>query len=328
MKVSVITPFYEGNKYMEDYQDMMLMNMANLSESDEIEVVLVNDSPGTVISLRGAVAANRNWKIVKNPRNSGIHWSRVNGLANATGDYILFLDQDDKLASDAIASFLERARHLAEVGKAVNEGVKSQKAQAEETGLQMDGAQEAMCYQVIVANAVLEQKDWEQLWYRTAYHKTLVGDLRTYLRVGTQIISPGQCLIPKALIPQFWIDHIMVKNGSDDYFLWLLMLEEGIPFNYLDKPLYVHHFTEQNLSADTTVTDESSYEFIEILRGQEDNMRPADLFTLERMLHFKQDFRRADRSGKIRLALHHPSLMWSNIVFKWRTKTGYGFNRG
>ncbi|MCR5668092.1 MAG: glycosyltransferase family 2 protein [Lachnospiraceae bacterium] len=307
MKVSVITPFYEGNNYIEAYQDMMLKNIEHLSEEDELEVLLVNDSPWEAVSLRGAVATSRNWRIIKNQKNYGIHLSRVHGLMEATGDYVIFLDQDDKLADNAVATFLEEAKKL-----------------ATETSEGMEGNE--ICYQVIVSNATLEQKDWASSWYRTDYHKSLVGDLRTYLRIGTQIISPGQCLIPRALIPQFWMENTLAKNGADDYFLWILMLEQGVPFSYLDQELYVHHFTEKNLSADTSVTDTSSFEFIEILR-EAGVSYTEDLDVLEHMLRFKDAFRRADKAGKIRLAMKNPGLMISNVVFKIRTKTGYGFNR-
>ncbi len=47
---------------------------------------------------------------------------------------------------------------------------------------------------VIVSNAVLEQEKTKELWYRTPYHKRQIGNLKTYLTVGIQIISPGQCL--------------------------------------------------------------------------------------------------------------------------------------
>ena len=324
MKVSVITPFYQGNNYIEQYQDMMLANLANLAPEDEAEIILVNDSPWEAISLRGAVAANRNWRIIRNAKNAGIHASRIHGLEQSTGDYVIFLDQDDLLADTALRDFLAEARRLASEREDLLAGGAAEASVDASGGLV---AGDAMCYQVIVANATLEQKDWSNLWYRTDYHKSLVGDLKTYLRVGTQIISPGQCLIPKVLIPDFWMDNPLSKNGADDYFLWLLMLEQGVPFSYLDKPLYVHHFTEKNLSADTSVTDASAFEFIDMLRDLPVFMHPEDLRTLEEMLRFKDAFRRANKSGKLKLALRHPGLMWTNVFFKLRTKTGYGFNR-
>ena len=77
MKVSIITPFYKGNNYIEAYQDNMLSNIEHLSEDDEMEVIIVNDSPWEAVALRGSVVANPAFKVVKNRENSGIHLSRI-----------------------------------------------------------------------------------------------------------------------------------------------------------------------------------------------------------------------------------------------------------
>lgn len=46
MKISVITPFYEGEKYMEKYVACMEANRKSLEAAGHsLEVVLVNDSP-------------------------------------------------------------------------------------------------------------------------------------------------------------------------------------------------------------------------------------------------------------------------------------------
>lgn len=298
MLVSVITPFYLGNEYMEKYQQMLLGNEEALSSEDSLEVLIINDSPDTVVKLQGRVAAKRNWHVIANDRNLGIHASRIHGLLEAKGDYVLFLDQDDYLREDAISCFLSFIR-----------------------GLDMEAG-----YQVIVSNAILEQENVSNLWYRKPYHKSLVGNLNTYLTIGTQIISPGQCLIPRSLIPDYWITHPCTRNGADDYFLWILLLELGVPFLYLDEPLYTHHFTSQNLSSDTSVTDESSYQFIEFMR--QDHVAPEDdLNRLEDMLHYKASFRKASLPGKMKLALRRMDILIPNLIFKIRTGTHLGFNR-
>ena len=303
MKVSVITPFYKGNEYLPAYQAMLLKNQARLKYGDEMEVILVNDSPEEAVQLAGTLLIQRNWRLIKNKTNLGIHASRVAGLNEASGDYIIFLDQDDLLAENALALFLEKARDT-----------------AAEQG-------EKVCRSVLVANANLEQKDETNLWYRTAYHTEKIGDLSTYLTVGTMIISPGQCMIPRDKIPAFWKRHIVTKNGADDYFLWLLLLKEGVSFSYIDLPLYTHKFTEKNLSEDTTVTDESSYEFISFLEHKEDFSK-EELSTLRQMLQFKAAFRKGTKTEKLKQIMSHPYLFAVNAAFKAKSHTGYGFNRG
>ncbi|MCR5097800.1 MAG: glycosyltransferase [Lachnospiraceae bacterium] len=301
MKISFITPFYEGNIYMPDYQDMMEKNEEKLKASNAVddtdlymEVILVNDSPGTAIRLDGIYTGRENWHIITNKKNMGIHGSRVAGLAVATGDVVCFLDQDDKIRP--------------------------------ETAFEMLRAAQRHPYKVIVANGDFEIKNELHRIYRTDAHKAMIGELSAYIKVGTQIISPGQCAIPRSVIPEFWCENIMGKNGADDYFLWLLLLGQGIGFHYLDRNLYIHSYTGDNLSADTRVTDESSYEFIDMM-GNGSFLSDDELRKLRRMISYKADFRRAGLMGKLGLTLKNPDIFAANLIYKLRTKTPYGYNR-
>jgi glycosyltransferase involved in cell wall biosynthesis len=318
IRISIITPFYKGNAYMPAYWAMIRRNAETLQESKlknrlDFEVLLVNDSPDEKVMLWDDFPSVR---LIHNPENLGIQRSRIHGLQEAGGDYILFLDQDDILADDAILSF----------GQAV-----------------LDYPDNAAPY-IYVANAVLEQKEWKSLWYRTAYHKRQVGNKKTYLNVGTMIISPGQCLLPKKWIPDFWINHPLSKNGSDDYFLWILLLEAGVSFRYIDKALYIHHYTSKNLSGDTGQTDLSAYEFIEILQNSLSSLQEEqfpigrnlsipvrqtinDMKRLRTMMEFKAHFRSGGKADRIRQILRHPFLFLNNVNFKLQSRTGYGFNR-
>ncbi|WP_028241955.1 glycosyltransferase family 2 protein [Pseudobutyrivibrio ruminis] len=294
MKITVITPFYEGDKYMDSFVDSMLSNEKELSlAGHSLEVILVNDSPWKKLEVPSE--ENSFMKVVTNDGNKGIHFSRVAGLKAATGDYIMFLDQDDVLEGNALVEMLTAA---------INK--KSS---------------------VLVCNANLEQADGTKLlWYRNEYHKSLISDLTTYLRIGIQIISPGQCLIKKDVVPQFWQEHLVQKNGADDYYLWLLLLAAGVRFDYLDKALYTHRYTKSNLSKDTNITDASVYDFLNLL-DECDYFKQEDIFTLHEMITYKNQFRASSTLGKITCSLANLSLFIDNLKFKKNTGTGYGFNR-
>ena len=117
--VSVITPFYDGNDYMMAWQDSLSDNENYLrlrngerKTSYSMEVILVNDSPGIEPVLTGINSGKKNWRVVANKKNEGIHASRVHGLLESKGEYVIFLDQDDILRYDAVSAFLEEAsRH-------------------------------------------------------------------------------------------------------------------------------------------------------------------------------------------------------------------------
>ncbi|MCR4797872.1 MAG: glycosyltransferase [Lachnospiraceae bacterium] len=301
MKISVITPFFDGNAYLGKYLEMMLANEKKLSESNAscgtdyaMEVILVNDSPGVGVGIPALYRQKDNWHVIENERNMGIHASRVKGLQKATGEYVMFLDQDDYITDEAMLTFLQTA---------VAEGS-----------------------DVIVSNAYFETPSVTNLLYRTDYQKERVGDLSTYLCVGTQIVSPGQCALRVDAIPAEWTQNTISQNGADDYFLWLLLLGRQRTFFYVDLPLYTHHYTGENLSGSTEQTDASVLEFLEPLRRSK-ALDKGEVDLLERMIRYKATFRKSGLFGKIFSSFVNMDLFFDNLLFKKRTKTPYGFNR-
>ena len=105
MKVSVITAFYKGNAYMADYKRMIRANQCHLEKGDELEVLIINDSPEEHVVLPED-GGDCNIFIYDQKQNGGIHAARVRGLSLCTGDYVIFLDQDDRLREDAVATFI------------------------------------------------------------------------------------------------------------------------------------------------------------------------------------------------------------------------------
>ena len=163
MKISIITPFYEGAKYMDALVDCLLSNREALAKvGHEMEAILVNDSPWK--TLEAPATESQFIKVITNLENKGIHYSRVAGLAQATGDYIMFLDQDDIITCDALPKLLKTA-------------VSSNA-------------------DVVVANASLEQADGSKLlWYRNSAHKALVGDLKRIYELEFRLFLQGSALL-------------------------------------------------------------------------------------------------------------------------------------
>lgn len=301
MKVSIITPFYKGRKFVSRYKDTIHRNLNFLSEknekegrNDSIEVIIINDSPESSENIFEESASLPFVKLLCNDRNHGIHYSRVRGLSEATGDYVIFLDQDDFLRKDAVYLFMREAEK--------NPG------------------------KIIISNALFEINGSNEPVYKTEKAKELVWDKDTYIKVGTQIISPGQCFIPKGMIPEFWKKNLLTRNGADDYYLWILLLSMGVEAKYLDAPLYVHKESGENLSKSTEKTDVSSFEFIKILRKSE-SVSKKDLDTLLKMLKFKAAFRKGNLFIKGMEALSHPVLFFTTVRYKKVTKTYYGDRR-
>ena len=300
MKVSVITAYYYGNQYINDYIRMLNRNANYIGDNDSIEVIIVNDSPDDHLSidrLRGILGDRLSDKIslnlITNDKNMGIHASRVRGLKASTGEYIIFLDQDDLLSKYAIKTYIDNATANKEV---------------------------------LVSNAIIGTREGYLKWYRSDYQTDRIGDIDCYIDIGTQIISPGHTCINQEAIPSEWSEYICTNNGADDYFLWLLMLNDGVEFKYIDKPLYLHSYTGENLSADTTVTDESTYEFCDYLDAIAHF--PDDYVKrLRRMVEYKAQFRESSYVDKVKTSLNNLDILLPNIEYKIKSRTPLGFNR-
>lgn len=303
MKFAIVTSFFEGDKYIKDYLSFIRENTVNMSSMDELFVILVNDSPWIdLLELVENAMLPQDLKrfechVLTNEENRGIHQSRISGLEMAESlgaEYVMFLDQDDYLSEDAIKVFSETIENTTA--------------------------------DIYISNAILEQKDWSDKWIRTSYHSKVVWDKKTYLKIGTQIISPGQCMIKVTSIPGTWQDHTLTQNGADDYYLWLLMMGEKATHIYIDKPLYTHKYTGENISSDTEATDRSVYAFIPHLR-KFGSVSKKECNLLVRMIDYKSNFRRGGMFKKALFTLLNVDLFLSNLVYKSRTKTGLGFNR-
>lgn len=233
--ISVIVPLYHGKKYINEIVEMMVANLDHCSKVKyRIELIFVNDFPEEFITdadiPNTAVDKKKlNIRLIINEKNEGIHYSRVNGLRQAIGEYIMFFDQDDKIGDDYFESQL----------KHIHNG------------------------DVVVANGVEKKKYYDKLLYRYWFMHLTVKHIWFYAKYDCRIISPGQCLIRKASIPVIWQTQILKNNGADDYGLWLTMLTTKNIFKINRNKLYIHMYTEANTSLDNEKMSKSVYELLE-----------------------------------------------------------------
>lgn len=235
--VSFITPFYNGNRYLPHLCEVLTQNTYGLAQrwpDMQTEWIIVNDSPQTPVEAPASSAFSIH--VVNHPHNAGIHAARATGLQHASGSLVLFLDQDDEIAPDFLVRQVQTIR---------------------DTGAD-----------VVVSNAWIEQSDGRKLLlYRTRFQYRKILRMAVYTKTHNQIVSPGQCLIRRASIPEFWQSHILRQNGSDDLFLWMLMLADHKHFAIVPEPLYTHKYTGSNLSAAVSKMNGSSLEVCDLLRA-------------------------------------------------------------
>lgn len=98
MKVSVIVPVYNTEKYLKKCMDSLLNQ-----NFDDYEIIVINDlSPGNAEEI---IKSYNDKKIVyiKNKTNKGIGYNRNLGIKKAKGEYICFIDSDDYVKEDFIS---------------------------------------------------------------------------------------------------------------------------------------------------------------------------------------------------------------------------------
>lgn len=231
MDVSVITPIYKGNRYINGIFEMIADNAQRAPQLD-IELVLVNDSPDIPLEYDASLVRDFSLKIVENRKNLGIHGARKSGLHSAEGKYILFFDQDDSLTDTAIASQYEYVKNA----------------------------------DAVVSNGWVEDNTGTKRPLFIRHQQNRVNDVDLYFYIGNLIASPGMCLIRKDCIPNCWSQEEMKTNGADDWLLWTGFLLDGRHFEINHDFTYTHKSVGMNTSDDETKMIESSIESLKIMK--------------------------------------------------------------
>ena len=210
-EISVIVPLYKGEKYIFNIVSMIETNYLILIENNidcDIELIFVNDYPEER-NIKKIESEYISVKYVMLKQNIGIHGARVKGLKKAKGEYILFLDQDDTIRSEWMMSQLQI---ISDNG-------------------------------IVICNGKYRNGRYI---YSSCLEQKLSMSRKNIERL--KIISPGQALIKKKCIPKEWYHNILKHNGCDDYYLWLLMLSQGLNFASNNSVLYIHNESGTNQS--------------------------------------------------------------------------------
>ena len=238
MDLSVIIPIYKGEKYLKYWLDIIEANKVSLQKVNStysFEILFVNDYPGEALTIEKSICEKLNIKVYNLPNNRGIHGARVFGYEQARGTYIVFLDQDDKIADNYFLSQLENV--------------------GENDVVVCNGYYERFCMSVKrIIFGTIEQ------------HMTVMYE-DTFIKNWNAIWSPGQVIIRKAAIPSIWTTNIMRVNGADDYFLWILMHKDNRKYGINAERLYTHVDHGDNVSNNSGGMNRSVEEMLSILES-------------------------------------------------------------
>lgn len=212
--ITIIIPLYKGNKFCARLLKMIEKNCLynNLFHKCNVEVIFVNDYPAEQLMFEKRSAVF-DIILIRHKHNMGIHASRVDGIRNANGEYIIMLDQDDLITENWLYSQWNK--------------IVFQKAD--------------FC----VCNGWGGR--FKVLWEEKLF-KNNINDLNYYFRVGNLICSPGQVIMKRKKIPYQWIANIQKYNGTDDFLLWIMILKSGGRF-LINSDLLFYHTPERRFES-------------------------------------------------------------------------------
>lgn len=241
---SIIVPVFHGTQYIDDLIRQSEECCRRLAHEDSVELVLVNDDPLEVLS-KDLESDLIRIITLDTDINRGIHGARVRGLEVCTGDYVLFLDQDDRIAPGYFSSQRECIGH----------------------------------YDGVVCQVIHEKKRY----YNTDRPFEQIMTKEYMMMNGCPVVSPGQVMLRKEAIPDIWKKEILTKNGADDFLLWLCMVSLGSTFALNEKILFEHIVQYENASWNSYNMMCSETEMMHILK-EKHLFSGEDIVKLEQML--------------------------------------------
>lgn len=104
MKISIVIPCYNAEHYLSECLDSILKNA-----SAQFEIICVDDCSidNTIQIIESYLNKNSNIFFVRHSENKGTLEARRSGSLAATGEYILFVDPDDRLVSGCLKNLVQ-----------------------------------------------------------------------------------------------------------------------------------------------------------------------------------------------------------------------------
>lgn len=104
MKLSVVVPMYNSEKYIE-----RCINSIIAQDMKCMEIILINDgsTDKTKYIAEKYVEKYKNIKLIDKEKNEGLSAARNTGIKNAIGEYIVFIDSDDEINNGMFTNMYE-----------------------------------------------------------------------------------------------------------------------------------------------------------------------------------------------------------------------------
>lgn len=219
MKISVVTPFYKGEKYINKLLDSLQHSYQMSNKLIDLEVIIVVDSvdiSSVFFKQFNELYHDLGLRIYFNSINIGVAATRDYGLTLSSGDFVTFIDQDDFVDKKYFTT-LESLDH---------------------------SEADFFLFNGYIYNTVNKKK--VKMYYQTPIvsFKNLINE--------NLIITPSLFIVRKSFIVEKKINFQPPFNeyrGVDDYYFLLQVFKEtDLEYKYNSTPLIYYCIHEHNYS--------------------------------------------------------------------------------
>lgn len=175
-KISIIVPIYKVEPYIRKCLDSICKQT-----HQNLEIILVDDgSPDNCGVICDEYAANDGRICVIHKSNGGVSSARNTGLAEATGEWIGWVDPDDWVEVDMFAYLLGGAMHSGADVVVCGRYVEGKAEQGRRTwpSDQLLDREEALSK--LLKNEIMQNFLWDKLWKRELFEGVCFPEGRTY----------------------------------------------------------------------------------------------------------------------------------------------------
>lgn len=220
-KVSVITPCYNGEPFIDQY----ISNIVSQTY-DHVEVIFVNDGSKDeteqVITMRSKAILDRGYEFkFYSTQNVGVSGAINIGLKGVTGDYIMLLDIDDILYPNAIAKKADYLQQHEECGIVRNNGY--------------------YIFEKYPKRKWKFSKPGFNSNHQMVFKKLLLAKAFNW---------PGSYMIRTSLLMEIYPDMTVYGSRYGQNLQFLLPMSYHYPVGYIDDCLMEYHIYEQSASHD------------------------------------------------------------------------------
>ena len=200
-KVSVVITCYNQGEYLKE-----CIESVKNSTYKNIEIIVVDDGSDDIITSKALDNLDDNSLTIIRQTNQGVCTARNNGIAAASGEYILPLDADDKIADTYISKAVEILAQNPQIGIVLCNGIL--------WAFQSGGEGKWKLKNPTITNMLIQNRIFPSALFRKSDFEKLGG------------YNP------------------IMETGCEDWELWLNFLENGLKPYKIDEELFYHRIAE------------------------------------------------------------------------------------